>query len=370
MNRTAVEPNQSTLALTRTAGQHQKNPSNGVFPRPETCDHDRMQAIVQHQYGSAEVLEHAVIDRPTIGDKEVLIEVHSAGLDRGTWHLMTGTPYLIRILGFGFSRPKQATPGLDVAGRVTAVGKAVNRFAVGDEVFGIAKGSFAEYAAASEDKLVTKPAGLSFDAAAVATVSGITALEALTDIGHIQAGERVLIVGASGGVGSFAVQLAKALGAEVTGVASASKSDFVLSLGADYVFDYRTNYLENANCEYDLIVDIGGRTKVSSLRKLLTDTGTLVFVGGEGGNKITGGIGRQIGASLMSIFFKQRLTMFVSGESLEHITRLREFLESGAVSPAIGKRFKLSEVPTAMHELASGLTSGKSVIAVKSSTIT
>ena len=370
MNRIAIESNQSTLELTEASVQHHRNPSNQIGADSETHAQLTMRAIVQRQYGSAEVLEQAVIDRPSYGDKEVLIEVHSAGLDRGTWHLMTGTPYLLRIFGFGLSKPKQATPGLDVAGRVVAVGKDVNRFAVGDEVFGIGNGTFAEYATASEEKLISKPSDLSFEAAAVATVSGITALEALTDVGQLQAGQRVLIVGASGGVGSFAVQLAKALGAEVTGVASASKSDLVLSLGADYVVDYRTNYLEDTHTQFDLIVDIGGRTKVSSLRKLLTDTGTLVFVGGEGGNRITGGIGRQIGASLMSIFYKQRLTMFVSGEKLETIARLGEFIVSGAVTPAIGKRFKLSDVQTAMRELESGMTSGKTVIAIRPSTAT
>ncbi|ASJ73257.1 NAD(P)-dependent alcohol dehydrogenase [Granulosicoccus antarcticus] len=351
MQKTAAAPNQSTR-------------------QSKTHDHLTMQAIVQHRYGSSEVLEHTTIDRPTFGDKEVLIEVHSAGLDRGTWHLMTGTPYLIRILGFGFSKPKQATPGLDVAGRVAAIGKSVSRLAVGDEVFGIANGSFAEYATASEDTLAIKPADLSFEAAAAATVSGVTALEALSDIGQLKAGERVLIVGASGGVGTFAVQLAKAMGAEVTGVASASKSNLVLSLGADHIVDYSTDYLEDPTHQYDLIIDIGGRNKVSSLRKLLTLTGTLVFVGGEGGNRITGGIGRQIGTSLMSIFYKQRLTMFVSSVSLKNITRLREFIESGAVTPTVGKCFNLNEAQTAMREMEAGMTCGKSVIVIQPSTIT
>ena len=325
-----------------------------------------MKAIVQHTYGSADVLKQEIIDIPTPKDEEVLIEVHSAALDRGTWHLMAGNPYLIRILGFGFSKPKQATPGFDVAGRVVAVGSAITRFRIGDEVFGIAKGSFAEYAVASERKLVLKPADLTYNSAAAATVSGITALEAVTDVGKTQAGQHVLVVGASGGVGSYAVQIAKAIGATVTGVASVEEGDLVRSLGADHVIDYNTNYLMDSETQYDLIIDIGGRNKVSSLRRLLTEKGTLVFVGGEGGNRITGGIGRQIGASLLSVFMKQRLTMFVSAEKLAIIERLRDLINSGAVIPSIGRCFSLDETPQAMRKLEAGALCGKTVIVVRS----
>ncbi|MFT6711543.1 MAG: NADPH:quinone reductase-like Zn-dependent oxidoreductase [Arenicella sp.] len=324
-----------------------------------------MRAIVHRSYGTAEVLERETVDIPMIGEKEVLIEVHCAALDRGTWHLMTGTPYLIRVLGFGFMRPKQPIPGLDVAGRVVLVGSGVSRFAPGDEVFGIANGSFAEYTVANEDKLVVKPENMTFEAAAAATVSGITALEALTDLGKVQAGQKVLVVGASGGVGTYAVQLAKALGAQVTGVASASKADLVHSLGADHVIDYKTNYLLDSKCRYDLIIDIGGRNKVSSLRRVLTPQGTMVFVGGEGGNRVTGGIGRQVGASLLSIFLKQRLTMFISSEDHSIMLRLSEFIQSGAVTPTIGQQFDLNDAPVAMHELEAGNARGKTVITVR-----
>ena len=325
---------------------------------------ETMQAIVHRSYGSADVLQRETLDLPNIGEKEVLIEVHAAALDRGTWHLMTGTPYLIRILGFGLMKPKQVTPGLDVAGRVRAVGSSVTRFAPGDEVYGIANGSFAEYAAASEDKLVPKPVDMTFDVAA-ATVSGITALEALTDVGKLKAGQHVLIIGASGGVGTYAVQLAKALGAEVTGVASESKSDLVHSLGADHVLDYQTDFLAESQHRYDLIVDIGGRNSVSGLRHILSDQGTLVFVGGEGGNRITGGIGRQVWASLMSPFLKQNLKMFVSGENQSMISRLSEYIKSGAVIPIIGQRFTLDETPEAMRELEAGNARGKTLIVVR-----
>src|SRR6478736_7283948 len=195
-----------------------------------------MRAIVQDRYGSTEVLRSADIERPEIADGEVLLRVHAAGLDRGTWHLLTGKPYLMRLMGFGFRRPKNRVPGLDVAGTVVAVGSAVTRFAVGDEVFGMSRGSFAEYAAAPEDKLARKPAGCTFEQAAVVGISGGTALQALAS-GRVQAGQRVLIIGASGGVGSFAVQLAKAAGAHVTGVCGTDKLDLVSGLGADRVID-------------------------------------------------------------------------------------------------------------------------------------
>ena len=324
-----------------------------------------MRAIVHRAYGTADVLKLETVDVPSIREKEVLIEVNCAAIDRGTWHLMNGTPYLIRVFGFGLMKPKQPIPGFDVSGRVVAVGSAVTRFVTGDEVFGVAHGSCAEYAAADEDKLVAKPADLTFEAAAAATISGITALEALTDIGNLKAGQQVLIVGASGGVGTYAVQLAKALGAEVTGVCSAAKADLLHSLGADHVIDYETNYLVDSECQYDLIIDIGGRNKVSSLRSILKSHGTLVFVGGEGGNRVTGGIGRQVGASLLSIFLKQRLTMFISIEHHSIIQRLCEFIQSGVVTPSIGKCFALDEVPAAMHELEAGLVRGKAVITVR-----
>ena len=198
----------------------------------------RMRAIVQTEYGSADVLRVAEIDRPAIAADEVLVRVHAAGLDRGTWHLMAGQAYLIRLMGFGLRAPKNRVPGLDVAGTVVATGTEVTRFAIGDEVFGISRGSFAEFACAREDKLARKPANLSFDQAAVVAVSGLTALQGLCDVGRLEAGQRVLIIGASGGVGTFALQIAKAFGAEVTGVCSTAKLDLVRALGADHVIDY------------------------------------------------------------------------------------------------------------------------------------
>src|SRR3954452_127488 len=234
-----------------------------------------MLLILQTEYGSANVLRVEDIQRPTIDDEEVLVRVHAAGLDRGTWHLMAGQAYLIRLMGYGLRAPKNRVPGLDVAGTVVASGADVTRFAVGDEVFGISQGSFAEYACAREDKLARKPANLTFDQAAVVAVSGLTALQSVCDVGRVEAGQRVLVVGASGGVGTFAVQIAKALGAEVTGVCSTAKTDLVRAIGADHVIDYTQEDFANGPHRYDLIIDIGGNSPLSRLRRALTPNGTL-----------------------------------------------------------------------------------------------
>ena len=333
----------------------------------DTTDPTTMAAVVQDEYGPAEVLRVEHIARPGIAADEVLVEVHTAGIDRGQWHLVTGQPYLMRLAGYGVTKPKQPTPGLDVAGRVVAVGADVTRFSEGDAVFGIATGSFAEYAAAKEDKLVHKPSGVSFEAAGVASVSGITALQALTDVGGLQPGQRVLIVGASGGVGSFAVQLAKALGAHVTGVAGTRNLDLVRRLGADEVVDHSRDDFAGGDARYDLVIDIGGRNGVRRLRSVLTRDGTLVIVGGEGGNKITGGIGRQLRAVLLSPFVSQRLTMFVSKEHHSFIERLAAYVASGEVVPAINHHFDLDEVPEALRRMEAGELSGKSAVIVRPS---
>lgn len=325
-----------------------------------------MRAIVQPAYGPPETLRPAEIDLPSIAADEVLVEVAAAGLDRGVWHLATGRPYLVR-LGFGLRRPASPVPGFDVAGRVAAVGADVHRLRVGDEVFGIARGSFAQYAAAKASKLALRPAGLGVEEAAVATVSGITALQALTDVGRVQSGQSVLVIGASGGVGSYAVQLAAALGATVTGVASGRKGALVRSLGADHVLDHAADDYLDGSTRYDLILDTGGLNPLRRLRRALTRTGTLVIVGGEGGDRWTGGIGRQIRARLLSLFVPQRLTFFLSAERQDLIERLAVHLQKGDVSPSIGRRYLLDEAPTALADLVAGLAGGKSVIVVKES---
>ncbi len=335
--------------------------------RDQFTEHNgtRMRAVTQDRYGDSSVLSVGVVQRSTIKANEVLIEVHSAALDRGTEHLMTGEPWLIRLAGFGFTKPKQPVLGLDVAGTVVEVGSAVTRFKTGDDVFGFAKGSCAEFAAAEETKLAHKPATLSFDNAAAASVSGITALQALTDVGGLEAGQRVLVIGASGGVGSFAVQIARAMGAHVDGVAGTPNLDMVRDLGADRVVDHRTTDLVDIDQTYDLVLDIGGRNAVRKLRGLLTKKGTLVIVGGENGNRLTGGIGRQLRAMALSPFVSQRLTMFVSREHHSFIERLAVLLEAGEVVPAISSRFPLDQAPAAMRLLETGRASGKVVIEVK-----
>ena len=322
-----------------------------------------MRAIVQDAYGSAEVLHLAEIDAPDIAANEVLVKVEAAGMDRGTWHSLTGKPYLMRIMGFGFRRPKNRVAGLDVAGTVAAIGADVTRFRIGDEVFGISRGAFAEYAAAREDKLAPKPAGLSFEQAAVVPISGGTAIQALR-AGRVEAGQRVLIIGASGGVGTYAVQLAKALGAEVTGVCSTAKLDLVRSIGADHVVDYtREDFAEGAE-RYDLILDIGGNSRLSRLRRALTPKGTLVIVGGEEKGNVTGGFGRQLRALALSPFVSQRLTMLASKEHHTHIEAVTPFIDAGQVVPIIDRTYPLAEVADAMRHLEAGQARGKIAITI------
>ncbi len=323
-----------------------------------------MRAIVQHRYGSVDELKLARVARPEVAENEVLVRVHAAGLDRGTWHLMAGKPYLLRILGFGFRRPKNPVPGIDVAGTVAAVGSAVTRFAVADEVFGMSRGSFAEYAAAQEDKLARKPVNLSYEQAAVVPISAGTALQGLSDLGRIEPGQRVLIIGASGGVGSYAVQLAKALGAEVTGVSSTQKLDLVRSLGADHVIDYTRDDFADGTHRYDLILDIGGNPALSRLRRALTPTGTAVIVGGEEGGRWTGGFGRTLRAPVLSRFIGQRLTMLASTERGSDLERLTPLIESGKVTPHIDRIYPLDRVPEAMRHLEVGKARGKVAITI------
>jgi len=321
-----------------------------------------MKAVVQDRYGSVDVLELKDIDNPVVGDGDVLVRVHAAGLDQGVWHLMAGQPYLMRVIGFGLRAPKAHVRGRDVAGRVEAVGKDVTRFRPGDDVFGTCNGgSFAEYACAPEDRFAAKPGNLTHEQAAAVPVSGCTALHAVRDQGKVQAGQRVLVIGAGGGVGSFAVQLAKASGAEVTGVCSTGKADFVRSLGADAVVDYTREDFADGQNRYDVILDIAGNRSLSHVRRALTPTGTLVIVGGEGK---WFGVGRQLRAMLLSPFVRQRLGSFLSREGQEDLEALRELLEAGKVTPAVDRTFPLSEVPEAISYLREGRAQGKVVITV------
>jgi NADPH:quinone reductase-like Zn-dependent oxidoreductase len=323
---------------------------------------DTMQAVVQDTYGSPDILRVERIARPKPADNEVLLRVHAAGLDRGTLHLTEGKPYLLR-LAFGMRAPKNRVPGLDVAGTVVEVGSAVARFSVGDEVFGFANGSFADFAVAREDKLHAKPANLSFEQAAVVPVSAGTALRAL-DIGRVEPGQKVLVIGASGGVGTYAVQLAKASGAEVTGVCSTAKVDLVRSLGADHVIDYTRDDFADGTHHYDLILDIAGNPTLSRLRRALTPTGTIVIVGGEEGGNFSGGMNRQFRAVALSMFVRQRLAFFVAKQRAEDLARLAELIEAGKVTPCIGRTYPLEQVPSAMRHLADGKVRGKVAISI------
>ena len=264
-----------------------------------------MKAIVQDTYGSADVLELRDIDKPMFGDEDVLVGVRAAGVNPGVWHLMAGQPYLVRAFS-GLRKPRNRVAGQDVAGRVEAVGRDVTRFQPGDEVFGTCNGSFAEYACAREHKFVPKPASLSFEQAAAVPDSAVTALEGLRDVAKVKPGQKVLIIGAAGGIGTFAVQIAKALGAEVTGVCSTTKTDLVRSIGADHAIDYTREDFADGRERYDVILDTAGRRSLSHLRRALTPQGTLVIVGGEGGGRWFG-VGRQLRAFVLSRFVSHSL---------------------------------------------------------------
>jgi NADPH:quinone reductase-like Zn-dependent oxidoreductase len=298
-----------------------------------------MKAVVQDRYGSADVLELREIDKPVVGEDDVLVRVHAAGVDQGVWHLMAGLPYVIRLAGFGLRAPKNPVRGYDAAGRVESVGEKVTRFRPGDEVFGTCRGSFAEYARARADWLAPKPANLSFAQAAAVPVSGYAALQAVRDHGKVRPGQRVLITGAGGGVGTFAVQLAKAYGAEVTGVANTTKTDLVRAIGADHVIDYTREDFTDGRNRYDVILDIAGNRSLSHLRRALAAEGTLVIVGGEGGGRWLGGNDRQLRALVLSPFVRQKLGTFVSKERKEDLETLRELLEAGKITSVVDRTF-------------------------------
>jgi NADPH:quinone reductase-like Zn-dependent oxidoreductase len=325
-----------------------------------------MKAIVQDRYGGPEVLEFRDIDQPVPTDDEVLVQVHAAGVHRGDWHIMTGLPYMIRIVvpTLGLRRPKVPVLGMDVAGTVEAVGADVTRFRPGDEVFGWCDGAFAEYACAGEDHFAAKPAALGFEQAAVVPISGFAALQGVRDVGEVRPGQKVLVIGAAGAVGWFAVQLAKAFGAQVTGVAGTTQVELVRSIGADEVIDYTRTDVTDGSRHWDLILDTGGRRTLSQLRRALTPNGTLVIVGGEGGGRWMGGFLRNLRAPLVSRFVGQRLRMLASKENQEDLQTLRELLEAGKLTPLIGRTYPLGEVPEAMRALEAGDTRGKIVITV------
>ena len=324
-----------------------------------------MKAIVQDRFGSPDVLDYRDIEDPAVGDDDVLVRVQAAGCGPDVWHLMAGLPYFVRVMP-GFYKLRAGVRGRDVAGRVEAVGSAVQGFRPGDEVLGVVEGSFAELAIGRPDKLVPKPARLTFEQAAAAPISGLTALQAIRDVAKVRPGQRVLVIGAGGGVGTLTVQVARAFGAEVTGVCSTSKVDLVRSIGADHVIDYTPGRRSPTAPEHwDVIVDTAGRRSLRELRRALTPDGTLVIVGGDGGGRWTGGFFRQIlRAPLMSMFVGQKLRPMVQTEKLEDLQALAEIMETGKVTPVVGKTYDLIDAAEAVRHLARGHASGKVVITV------
>jgi NADPH:quinone reductase-like Zn-dependent oxidoreductase len=321
-----------------------------------------MKAIVQGQYGSPDVLQLRDIDKPVVEDDEVLVRVQAAAVNIGDWHLLRGVPYVMRLV-VGLLKPKREVPGLDMAGRVEAVGKDVKRLRPGDEVFGWCKGAFAEYACAAENNLLPKPANLTFEQSAAVGDSAFTALAAVRDQGNVRPGQWVLINGASGGVGTFAVQIAKSFGANVTGVCSTTNVDMVRSIGADRVIDYTKQDFTQTERRYDTMLDLVGSRSLSDCRRALTPRGTYVLVGVADLGRWFG-LGRQIRALALSPFVRQRMRVFVVKHNTDDLAVLKDLVETGKVAPVIDRRYTLSDVPQALRYQGEGHAQGKIVIAV------
>jgi NADPH:quinone reductase-like Zn-dependent oxidoreductase len=320
-----------------------------------------MKAIVQDKYGSPDVLQLKDIDKPVVKDDEVLVRVCAAAVNIGDWHLLQGVPYVMR-LGIGLRRPRREIPGLDIAGRVEAIGRSVKQFQPGDEVFGWCKGAFADYACAAQSNLLAKPANLTFEQSAAVGDSAFTALNAVRDQGKVQPGQRVLINGASGGVGTFAVQIAKLFGANVSGVCSTRNVDLVRSIGADQVIDYTKEDFTQTEQRYDVMLDMVGSRSLSDCRRALTPRGTYVLVGVSNLGRWFG-LGRQAKALLLSRFVRQRMRVFVVRHNREDLVVLKDLVEAGKVAPVIDRLYTLSEVPDALRHQGEGHAQGKIVIA-------
>ena len=321
-----------------------------------------MKGIVQSRYGSPDVLRLEELAKPGVKDDEVLVRVRAAAVNIGDWHLLRGVPYVMRLV-FGLTGPRRRTPGLDIAGQVEAVGGNVRQLRPGDEVFGWCKGAFAEYACTAENNLLPKPSNLSFEQAAAVGDSAFTALAAVRDQGRVQPGQRVLINGASGGVGAFAVQIAKSFGANVTGVCSTANIDLVRSLGADQVIDYTNEAFTQSAGRYDVMLDLVGNRSLADCRRVLTPRGTYVLVGVKDMGRWFG-LGRQCKALLLSPAVGQRMRVFVARHTREDLAVLKELVETGKVAPVIDRRYSLSDVPEALRYQGEGHPRGKIVIVV------
>jgi NADPH:quinone reductase-like Zn-dependent oxidoreductase len=319
-----------------------------------------MKAIVQDRYGSADVLELKDIDNPMVGDDEALVRVRAASINVLDWRFMRGRPVIARI-AFGLRRPRPVVRGRDVAGQVEAVGKGVEQFKPGDEVFGCCDGAFAEYVCASADSFVPKPANTTFEDAAATGVAALTALQGLRDIGGIESGQKVMIIGASGGVGTFALQIAKSFGAEVTGVCSTRNVDLVRTIGADHVIDYTQENCARVEQQYDLIFQLAGTHSPLELRRVLAPKGTLVMSSGMGRMS---GLDRILKALASAPFVSQKMRTWVADENQEDLAALKDLVESGSVIPVIDRRYSLREAPEAIRYVEDGHTQGKVVITV------
>jgi NADPH:quinone reductase-like Zn-dependent oxidoreductase len=352
-------------AIVQNQSESKEVVNSGKMDHPVLAQKTTMQAIVQDRYGSSSVLKLRSIDIPEIGADDVLVRVRAAGVHIGDLHVMTGQPYLMRIVGFGLRAPKARVRGMDVAGTVEAIGSNVTRFHTGDDVYGTCDGAFAEYASARADTLAPKPSNLTFEQAAAVPHGAITALQGLRDTGEIKRGQKVLIIGASGDVGMFAVQIAKWFGAEVTGVCSTTKMDMVRSIGADRVIDYGKEDFTRSGKHYDLILDTGGNRSLSQVRRALTPTGTLVLVGGEGGDRwIGGGTWRSVRALVLSRFVSQRLRPVLATPNTGDLVLLTQLIEAATITPMIGRTYRLSETSDAIRQLEEGHARGKVVITV------
>jgi NADPH:quinone reductase-like Zn-dependent oxidoreductase len=323
-----------------------------------------MNAIVQDKYGAPlDVLTLEEIGKPTVGDEDVLVQVRASGVHIGDWLVGSGLPYMIR-LGYGLTKPKNRVPGMEFAGQVEAVGKNVDQFEPGDEVFGFSSaGAFAEYVAVSQESLALKPANATFEQAAALPISGFTAVQAIRDKGQVQPGQKVLVIGASGGVGTYAVQIAKSYGADVTGVCGTRNVDMVRSLGADHVVDYTEEDITDSGRLYDLILDTAGKRSLSDLRSALTPSGRLIIGGGSGGPWLMG-VGRTLQAVVMSPFTSQKLASFLSATTQEDLIALKDFVEAEDVTPVIDRTYPLAETPQALAHVGERHTQGKTVITV------
>jgi NADPH:quinone reductase-like Zn-dependent oxidoreductase len=326
-----------------------------------------MRALVQEKYGPLENLRLADREKPTPSDNAVLIRVRAAGIDPGIWHLMTGRPYMVRLMGLGFSGPKVSVAGWDASGVVEAVGTNVTRFKPGDEVFGNCDaggtGTFADYACLPENRCAPKPENLTLEEAGALAVSGCTALQCVRDLGKVGGGMQVLVVGAAGGVGHFAVQIAKAFGATVTGVCSTSKLDFVRSLGADDVIDYTRDGLGAGERRWDVIIDTAGRRSFAELRRVLSPKGVLAIVGGEGGNPWTGDfLERMVSASVLSLVSGQTMRVVNATVNVPDLLLLKELVETKKLRVPLERRYRLEDAVDALKELEKGHARGKSVV--------